>query len=117
MTHVPADEPLDERLGQLLDVERRLQQQVEAARLDADRRVADARARSERRRAAAHEAVSRADEEQARLDLEAHRQALAAIDAAHRVALDAITAVSDADIDRLARRALDGVLRPEGGPR
>lgn len=44
MTRVVADQPLDERLGQLLNVEQRLQRQVEAARLEAERLVADARA-------------------------------------------------------------------------
>jgi vacuolar-type H+-ATPase subunit H len=115
MTHVPADEPLDERLGQLLDVEQRLQRQVEAARLEADRRVGDARAECERRKAAAHEGLSRADEEQARLDLDAHGQALSAIDALHRATLSNINSVSDADIDALARRAVERVVGLEEG--
>jgi vacuolar-type H+-ATPase subunit H len=106
MTHVPADEPLDERLGQLLEVEQRLQRQVDAARLEADRRVAEARAESERRKATTHEALARADEEQAGLDRDAHTQALAAIDAAHRATVTSITSVPDADIDALARRAV-----------
>jgi len=115
MTHVPADEPLDARLGQLLEVEQRLQRQVDAARLEADRRVADARAESERRKAATHEALARADEEQAALDRDAHTQAIAAIDAAHRATLTSISAVPDADIDALARRAVSRVLSTEGG--
>ena len=115
MTHVPADEPLDERLGQLLAVEQRLQRQVEAARIEADRLVANARAESERRKAAAHETLYRADEEQACLDLDAHAQALAAIETAHRATLASITSVSDADIDALARRAIEHVVGTDGG--
>jgi len=117
MTHVPADEPLDERLGQLLDVEQRLQRQVEAARLEAERRVADARAAADRRQAEAQDALSRADDEQARQDHEEHARALAAIETAHRAALSSITAVPDEHIDALARLAVRRVLEVGGGAR
>ena len=115
MTHAPADEPLDDRLQQLLAVEQRLQQIVSTARQEAERRLTEARAASQARRDTAAAARAEAEAEQDRHDDEAHRQALAAIDTAHRNALQALSAIPESTIETLARRAVQRTLGAGGG--
>ena len=112
---MPASEPIDERLRDLLAVEQRLQRLVAAARADADRRVADARAAATRLLTDADTAVTRADAEQAGLDEAAHAQAQRALEERHRAVIASLTSISVEDRDRLARRALARVLEPDGG--
>jgi hypothetical protein len=116
MTRRPHEEPTDERLRQLLQVEVRLQAVVQGARENAARRVTAERDRHQRRLAEAADAVARTDAAQARADHMAHLEALAAIDAANLAALAAITGLSDARIDELARRALARAVAPDGDP-
>jgi vacuolar-type H+-ATPase subunit H len=103
-------------LRQLLAVEHRLQVLVRAARGDAGRRIAEARAARDLRLEAAREEAERAAAEQARLERAAHEKALAVIDAAHRAAIAAITHVSDSRVDELARWALSQAIASTGEP-
>jgi len=114
MTRVSHDEAPDERLRELLDVEERLQQQVRMARVDAARRVGAERDERARRLADAHASIDRADEAQARRDRLAHEKALAELEVRHRAALEAITGITGARIDELARRAIDRAIAPDG---
>lgn len=112
----PTETP-DERLRQLLAVEQRLQDLVNAAKENAARRIVAARAAGEQRLAAAREAVARADAEQARADHATHLEALSAIEAAHRTTLAAITELSDLRVDALARWAVGHVIDDSGESR
>jgi hypothetical protein len=96
----------DERLRELLAVEKRLQDRVRAAREAADRRIAAAREDSERRIEAARTAAAQADAERARAEARTHQAALAAIEAAHRATLASLDDLSDDRVDELARWAL-----------
>ena len=103
-----------EELRQLLAVEQRLQQQVEAAREQAAARIATARAAGDARLAAARDAAAHLDEDRARADREHHAQGLGAIAATHRAALAAIGSVSDDRVDELARWVLVQALNGNG---
>ena len=115
MTRMPADEPVDERLRQLLAVEQRLEERVRSAEADAARRIADARTHAERVQADARQQRTRDEEEQARADDAAHALALASIQHEHEAVLREIADVADARIDELARRALDRAIGGSGG--
>lgn len=115
MTRIPADEPVDERLRQLLAVERRLQERVRHAETAAARRLAEARSEGERLQATARLQQAQADADQTLADRAAHERSLAAIQDQHETALRAITGVSDERIDELARRALDRAIGGRGG--
>lgn len=115
MARVPAEEPVDERLQQLLAVEQRLQERVRHAETDAARRIAEARTNCERVRADARQQQARADEDQACAARAAHARALAAIQHEHEAVLREIADVSDERIDELARRALDRAIGGAGG--
>lgn len=95
--------PDDERLRQLLAVERRLEDLVRAARDDAGRRIAAARAAGERRLTAAREAAERAAVVRGRTEQADHDAALLAIRAAHEAALAGIAGVPDERLNELAR--------------
>lgn len=114
MTRVSPEEPADARLRQLLDVEARLQQTVQAARDDAARRVTAAHEERERRLRASRDGPDRADGDRARAEQQAHAEALAAIEAAHLTTLAAISDLSEARIDELARRALARAIDLKG---
>lgn len=105
----------DDRLERLLEVERRLEARVRAAEDEARTSVEAARA------AAEHvDGADRADVEAAalaaeRADLERHAEELARIVEAGAARVAALRAVSDADVLRLAVRALAIVAGTEGG--
>ena len=107
---IPIERPDDERLRQLLALERQLQDRVRAARDDAAARIRQARADMEQRVAAAREAAARADADEARAERLLQEEALAAIDAAHRRKLAALAGISDSRVDQMARRAIVQVL-------
>jgi len=109
------DEPVDDRLRQLLAIEQRLQERVRAAEADATRRIADARLHSEHIRAEAQLLQARADEEQAQADAAAHAVALTTIQHEHEAVMRAIADVSDERIDQLARRVIDRTIGGDGG--
>lgn len=106
----PVDAAGDERLRELLDVEKRLQELVRAVEEDCSHQVAAASAARQQRLAAAHEAAARADAEQARADRLEYDKAFAAIQASHQASLSAITSLSDERVDELARWALEQVI-------
>ena len=103
-----------EELRQLLEIEQRLQQQVETAREQAAARIATARAAGDTRLAAAREAAAHLDEDRARADRENHAHGLAAIAATHRAAVAAIGNLSDQRVDALARWVLLQALNGNG---
>ena len=105
----------DDRLERLLEVERRLEARVHAAE-------AEARASVEAARAAAQtvDGADQADVEAAalaaeRADLERHAGELARIVDEGGARVTALRAVSDAEILRLATKALAIVAGTEGG--
>jgi vacuolar-type H+-ATPase subunit H len=110
----PVERPDDERLRELLAVERRLQDLVRAAHEDAGRRITAARAVSDERLAAAREAAKRADAERAEAERASHAAALAALQTAHHAMLARITAIADDRVDDLARWAVAQAIG-EGG--
>ena len=110
----PVDAADDERLRQLLDVEKRLQRLVNEAHEERRRRVADAKTTRDQRLEAARAAAARADAEQARIERVDRERELAAIDAAHQAALRAIAALSDDRVDELARWVLARVIAGDG---
>jgi hypothetical protein len=114
MAERPADDSPDEGLLELLAVEQRLQRQVQAARDDASRLIAEAHARCERRVDEARAEAQRADAERARAEAVAHAQALSDIDATNRAVLADIARISDQRIDQLARWALAQAIAREG---
>lgn len=117
MTRIPADDPIDERLRQLLAVERGLQERVRNAETDAAERVEAARREAEREETVAHRQQTAADDEHARAERADHELALAALHHQHAAALRAIEGVSDERIDELARRALARAIDAGGGAR
>ena len=104
----------DERLRQLLAVEKRLQDLVRAAEERAAERIAAAREGRDRRLVEARAAAARADAVRSREERVAHEQALAAIARDHQTALVAIAGLSDARVDELARWALAQVIGASG---
>ena len=101
--------PGELRLKELLVIEQRLQELVRNATEQAAYRIAEARAASERRLAAAEDEAARADAERARAEHAAHNDALSAIRNAHQASMAAIT-ISDERVDELARWALARVI-------
>jgi hypothetical protein len=116
MAESPIHESDDERLKQLLDVERRLQDLVRTAKDDAARRIAQAHATRERRLAASQDEAARADADRAVAERALHEQALSAIHGAHRASLAAITGISDQRVDELARWLLARAIARTGEP-
>jgi vacuolar-type H+-ATPase subunit H len=98
----PVEQPDDERLLHLLAVEQRLQDLVQRARDDANRRVTAARSANEERLAQAREAAKRADSEQMEAERVNHAAALAEIQADLETALARISAMAERE-DELAR--------------
>jgi vacuolar-type H+-ATPase subunit H len=116
MTQAPIEPPDDERLRQLLEVERRLQNLVRAAKDDASRRIAAARAARDPRLAEARAAADRADAERAQVERAAHEEAQSAVETAHRAVLAAIGSISEARVEDLARWALAEAMDGDGDP-
>jgi hypothetical protein len=116
VAELPIDEREGERLQQLLALEKRLQDLVRAAREDAARRIASARAAMEQRLLEAREAAERADAEGARAERVSHEETLSAVEAAHRGALAAIASLSDERVDELARWAVARAIGDTGEP-
>lgn len=108
MAEFPINEPnaVDERLHQLLEIERRLQDLVHTANEEAARRIAAAREAGEHRVGVAREEAGRADAECARTEQAAHATALAAVERAAQATVDCINGVPDARVDALARWAV-----------
>jgi hypothetical protein len=104
----------DERLRQLLAVEKRLQDLVRAAEERAARQIAAAREARDRRLVEARAAAAEADAARSRDERVAHQHALAAIERDHQAARAAIAGLSDERIDELARWALSQVVGASG---
>jgi len=115
-TKAPAQR-IDERLGMLLDVERRLEKRVRDAEAEAAERVRLAKLDGEKLRADAEAREAQAGAELERQERAAHAEALAALEREHRAALERIARVTDAEVDALARRALTLALGGKGGAR
>ena len=111
----PVDEPsADERLRQLLAIERRLQDLVRAAEKRAAERIAAARETRDRRLVEAHAAAAQANATRSREERMAHEQALAAIERENQVALAALAGLPDERLEALARWALDQIIGARG---
>jgi hypothetical protein len=113
MAEAPAQRD-DERLRELLAVEKRLQDLVRAAETHAGERIAAAREARDRRLVEAHAAAARADAARAREERVAHEQALAAIETQHQGALAAMSRLSEERIDELGRWVLGQVIGASG---
>ena len=105
---------VDERLRQLLEIERRLEDLVRAANDAAARRLTAAREASKRALSVAGEEAERMDAECARTEHAAHATALAALESASRATVDEIDGVSDARVDALARWAVSQAIGATG---
>jgi hypothetical protein len=104
----------DERLRQLLAVEKRLQDVVRAAEARAAQRIAAAREASDRRLVEARDAAAQADAARSREEHAAHEQALAGIERDHQAVVAAIVGLSDERIEELAHWALGQVVGASG---
>jgi len=113
---MPASEPSDDRLRELLAVEERLQRLVADAREASRRRIAEAQEAAGRLLANAEAAAEEADAAQARLDLAAHEDARLSLERRHQATLASLSAVPDATVERLADQVLEHLLRVDGGP-
>ena len=106
MTSTPTAQPIDERLGQLLDVERRLEASLREAEREAAASVEAARARAGHQaqaQSAALEDLARAEEE---VELTAHRAVLEELRVAAQARCRALAAVDGARVEQLAHEAL-----------
>lgn len=110
MTTPTTDGAADERLQHLLAVEKRLQDVVRAAADEAARRVAAARAAGEARLAAARQEAEHADAGRALTERLEHEQAIAGIEAASRDLVLRIAALSEQQVDELARWVVDRAI-------
>lgn len=114
MTRRAAENPVDERLRELLAVEQRLQEAVAGAESAAARRISAARAGVSRARDEAARQDALSDEAERARDDEAHHAVLAGIEAAHQRAMAMLSNVDEPTVDRLARHVLARVLDPSG---
>jgi len=108
----PADR-IDARLETLLDTERRLAALVRAEEEALKRRLDAARARVTHAKETAEATLTKAVADQDRALREAHVQALAALQQEHAATLARLAALTDPQLDALARRALAAA---GGGP-
>ena len=115
MADTAVEQPDDQRLRHLLAVEQRLQDLVRAARDDASRRIAAARAVNEQRLAAAREAAKRVDSEQMEAERVSHAAALAEIQADLDTVVARISAMAERE-DELARWAVAQAIGETGEP-
>ena len=116
-SHGSRDPGVDEGLARLIDIERGIEDRLREAERDAARRVEEARASSRQALAEDRAALEAALLEAEKADLDRHADALARIEGGQQARLAALSGLSEAEIDRLAREALALVLRAEGGAR
>lgn len=116
MAEFPVEEPnqVDERLRQLLAIERRLEDLVRGANDAAGRRLAAAREAGTRALSVAREEAERMDAECTRTEQAAHAAALAALECASRATVDDINGVPDSRVDTLARWAVSQAIGVTG---
>jgi hypothetical protein len=116
MPHASSPSPVDARLENLLEVERRLEARVRAAEEASAARVAAARTTAQQATDARRDALEAEAQEQERQDLEAHARELA--DAAHRseLAVQRLAAIPDAEVERLARAIYVQIIAGSGPP-
>lgn len=106
MTRTPSISETDANLTRLLDVERRLEERLRAAEVEATAQVEAARAALQR---AAAEAEQLVEAEAARAEASAraeHQAALQVVEAGRTTARSRLAAVSGDELDRLARLVL-----------
>ncbi len=108
------EERIDERLGQLLGVERRLEGRLKQADEQALALVATAKRAAEQTNSHERAELEKTSAREEREDLEAHTAALKQIDEESARAVAALEAVPELRVDELARRVV-GWLLEEGG--
>ena len=116
MAQPPAPERIDDRLTALLETEQRLEAKHREAESTSLRKLEAARAEVSRAKEAALAAVGATALEEELLDLAAHDAALRAVTEEHVGWLAKLSAVSDEQIDRLARKALARAFSTGGAP-
>ncbi len=104
---------VDEGLGRLLEVERRLEARVRDAERRARDLVESARADSRRAADAARDALATAVHAEEQADRLRHDRELERIAAESAAAIEALASLSEASVDRLAQRVLDALLAPD----
>jgi hypothetical protein len=104
----------DERLRQLLAVERRLQDLVRSAEARAAELIAAAGATRDRRLVEAGESAAQADEARSREERLAHQQALASIEKELQTVIAGIDGLPDQRIEELARWAAEQAIGTSG---
>ncbi|MDP3231843.1 MAG: hypothetical protein Q8S33_03215 [Myxococcales bacterium] len=116
MAQQPAPERIDDRLAALLETEQRLEARYREAESASRGKLEAAHAEVARARDAALAAVGTTALEEERSDLAAHDAALRAVTEEHVGWLAKLSAVSDEQIDRLARKALARAVATGGLP-
>lgn len=106
MTRKTPEQPIDQRLERLLQIEHRLEEKIRAAEAEAVARVESARAEVDAARQREAAALEVATLEQERADLEAHAATLERIAAESAAAKKTLTSISDVVVERLAREAI-----------
>ncbi len=112
MTREPAPQQIDERLTTLLAIEQRLEARFREAEAEGQAQVDRARVALQQARDGGLRAVEALAAAEARAETTAHEVALRAIEAERNDALTKLSAITDAEVDRLARKALTRILEP-----
>jgi hypothetical protein len=108
---------VDASLARLFDFERGIEDRLRDAEREAARRIEEARASSKQSTSDMRAALDVALREAEKADLDRHSEALNRIEADRQSRAVALSALDEADIDRLARDALAIVLDADGGRR
>lgn len=110
MAEQRAEQPMDERLTALMEVERSLEARVQAREAAAKRRVDRARAALVAAQSERPPGLEEALAEEARADQAAHAVALEVLAASRKEALARYEGVTEQELDALAQHALRRVL-------
>jgi len=105
---------VDPSLARLFDVERRIEERLREAEREAARRIEEARTSSQQSLAGARAALDAALREAERADLDRHAEALGRIEADRRSRVVALSGMSEAAVERIAREVLAIVLGDDG---
>lgn len=116
MAQQSGPDPVDHRLAALLETEQRLEARYRDAESECRAKLEAARAGVLQAREAGLEAVEAAASAEAQADAAAHETALRAIAEERAGWLAKLSAVSDAQVDRLARKALERALATGSPP-
>jgi len=113
-SHSSRSPQVDASLARLFDVERRIEERLREAERDAARRIEEARASSQQSLTDTRAALDAALREAERADLDRHAEALRRIESDRQSRLGALSGMSEAAVERIAREVLAIVLGDDG---